>query len=503
LLTLNLLILAAQAQEAETLFNSLQRALLPVRGSFTQHPRKLNRTHQANLIIACVSEQLSAEILLEHYTQMEQDIPFLLVNHEDNISPALLKLCYAGARGLIASGDDVALVRAVRREYQILKLIYKNKELRSRLKQGEHKFKQLVERVNASASLDAERSPAHETYRSLFEKSATQTPPNHELLDLLAPEYRDAVQMLLTEPQQQMTTTTPAQPVTQPTVLHSTSQVPAKPVPQSPPPAPLTLEEQPHLELREPSEPGDGSLQANILQALQHNQCALAYQPMISLRGDSQEPFLISCFLRDSAVNEQDSITPLNYFDLPTEVLRWLIRQALIVLARCRQNQYKAHFVIELSSELIQDHELLIWICDQLRELNVRGHWISFQVAEASARDHTDAVTLLAQGLEQIKSHLALSQFGGSPDSELLLTQLPIHSIQLIPNLARYLGTDQLKQERVKQLIHSAHQVGIKTTLCGIEDELALATAWETGADYVYSHFLAAPLAEINWRVQA
>ncbi len=495
--TLKLLILAAESKQAESIFSALQQALLPVRGSFTQHPKKLERVRQCDLIIAAISAELSADLTAEYYSKLEPAIPLLVIADEQQDPQPLIRLLRAGGGGLLTPGDTAGLVRMVHLHWQTLRLTLQNEELRARLKKSERRLRQLLRAADPQLQqeeLQKRQQATSEAYRSLFGGGDGQ-PLGAEMLDLLAPEYRDAVKSLLGDGGD----APPAAPAAASPNVGGRVAAPApqsEPVPDN---SPLTLDADstPQLEQEDQATFTDSQLVNQIEHALDNDQLKLVYQPVVSLRGDSQEPY--SVLLRMLDENREfrpadDLLDPADRAGKMPAIDHWVIEHALASLAERRQQGHKAHLYVSLSSQTLADSQLLVWICDQLRAYNIRGHWISFQLKEDSVRSDPEAVTGFVDGLHQIKSRIIISHFGLHPDSELLLQQLAIDLIKLAPRLTLNLGADALKQERVKTLIASAQLHGTRTIAGSIEDELSLATVWTAGADYVQGNLIARPM---------
>jgi len=149
--------------------------------------------------------------------------------------------------------------------------------------------------------------------------------------------------------------------------------------------------------------------------------------------------------------------------------------------------------LLSLSNALLRDPELLLWICDQLRQHSVRGNWVSFQIQEQDIKTLGDAVHALASGLRQVKSRVVVGGFGRNPDSELLFDEFPLDFVRLAPAMTENLSTDPLKEGHVKHLLAAAQSRHIKSIAGCIEDERTLAAIWRAGADYVQGKVLGRP----------
>ncbi|MBK1647084.1 EAL domain-containing protein [Rhabdochromatium marinum] len=296
----------------------------------------------------------------------------------------------------------------------------------------------------------------------------------------------------------------------EPLELQPASQPAAPPSPDGElPPLTLATSEEPLPDLDEQPqvlsgrELSDDELIAQIERALKTDGFKLAYQPLVSLRGDSQERYSVLLRLLDdnrSFRAADDLLEPAARSGKLPEVDRWVIQQAMRELSERRRLGHRAHFLLSLSAALLQDQELLIWICDQLRQHSIRGNWLSFQIQENDARNLGDTAFQLASGLRQVKSQLVIGNFGSNTDSELMLNDFPLDFVRLAPSLTQNLDSDDLKQGHLKHLIDVAQQHHIKTLVGHIEDEHTLAKVWSAGADYVQGKLLGRPssIFELN-----
>jgi EAL domain-containing protein (putative c-di-GMP-specific phosphodiesterase class I) len=520
---LQLLILAATAADAEAVLGVLKRAQLPVRGAFSQNPKSLIRASHSDLILALIGATPAAREIAAAYAEIEQRIPLLVISPPGDGDDDALLLLRAGAQGLLAPGDEGALVRAVRREWKTWALARQAETLHARLKRSERHLQALLKAGVAAQgegrSGDPQRLDREAALRSLTGGiPAGEGAPHQGLADLLPADYREALGPLLGNRGAASGDQPP--PIPDLTLKPSGGELsPAEPAPgalielqpdSQPPQAghgadlpPLTLatSEEPLPDLGEPQAlsgqaPSDDELIEQIERALATDGFKLAYQPVVSLRGDSQERYSVLLRLLDdnrSFRAADDLLEPAARSGRLPDVDRWVIQHALRELSDRRQAGHRAHFLLSLSAALLQDEELLIWICDQLRQHSIRGSWVSFQIQEEDARALGDLTMGLGNGLRQVKSRLIVAGFGRGTDSELLLQEFPMDFVRLAPSLTQNLDADELKQGHVKHLLHSAQSRGIKTIAGCIEDERSLAAVWAAGADYVQGKVLGRP----------
>lgn len=156
----------------------------------------------------------------------------------------------------------------------------------------------------------------------------------------------------------------------------------------------------------------DDSITATIEQALETDGFSIMYQPIVSLMGDSQEHYSVLLRLRrehERTLTAQELLGPTARAGSLPDIDRWVIQRALSEQAKRRRMGQKVGCFLSLSTEIIQDDRLLLWICDALREFEVRGSWITFQIQEPEARLLADKWTTLADGLKRSNATSALT----------------------------------------------------------------------------------------------
>lgn len=514
------LILAPTAADAEGILAVLKRAQLPVRGAFSQNPKSLTRISHCDLILACVNEVVSARKTAAAYAETDQHIPLIVVAPPGADDEDVLHLLRCGARGLLSPDDEIALVKAVRREWKIWNLVRQAEALQVRLKRSEKHLQALL-RAGAdgrggAAPSDRQNTDNESIVRALIGTAETQGAGHESLVDLLSPDYREALEPLLGK-QPPAASPTVDGPEENPAATDSRTAEADAPLEVHPPSTPVDTGQQagaelPPLTLAVSEEPlpdlsdkpqtlsarevSDDELIDQIERALENDGFKLAYQPIVSLRGDSQEKYGVLLRLLDdnrAFRAADDLLEPAARSGRLPEVDRWVIQHALADLSHRRQAGHRVHFFLSLSSAVLQDPELLIWICDQLRLQSIRGNWVSFQIRESDARDLTEAAVNLGTGLRQIRSGLAISDFGLNTDSELLFSDFPLDYVKLAPSLTQGLQEDPLKQGRVKHLLATARKQNVRSIVGRIQDEYSLAEVWRIGADYVQGKLIGRP----------
>jgi multidomain signaling protein FimX len=244
----------------------------------------------------------------------------------------------------------------------------------------------------------------------------------------------------------------------------------------------------------------EDGLMARIQSALEGEGFTLAFQPIVSLMGDSREHYSVLVRLRrpdGTLTSAADIIRSAAGTGRMADIDRWVMRTAFALLSQRRRRGEKAAFFISLSADIVADEGLLIWICDALREFDLRGSWLTFQMQERDALRQAKAWAALAAGLRDIRCRICVNQHGlvdaadsggvGKPDF-----------VKFAPSLVDGLSHDKDKQHHLLELIRLARGRNVRTIITGVDDARSLNLLWDAGIEYVQGDYLQAPETGID-----
>jgi EAL domain-containing protein (putative c-di-GMP-specific phosphodiesterase class I) len=177
---------------------------------------------------------------------------------------------------------------------------------------------------------------------------------------------------------------------------------------------------------------------------------------------------------------------------------RWVIRHTIAEIANLHERKRKVNLFVNVAAETLQEERLLIWICDYLREYEVRGNWLTIQIAEEHAMRHPDAFSRLRDGLRKVKCRIALNRCGLGPDAQGVFENALADFARLAPELGAELATDERRQAQVRRLVEAAREAGTRSIVPHVADPYSLAQLWRMGVDYVQGNFLQVPAPSID-----
>ncbi|MDT8403261.1 EAL domain-containing protein [Sulfuriflexus sp.] len=236
--------------------------------------------------------------------------------------------------------------------------------------------------------------------------------------------------------------------------------------------------------------------------ALANDQFFLAYQPIVSLHGDTSENYEVLLRMQNAsgeAVLPHEFIPAAEQTSLMPEIDRWVIKHALQRLAEEHARDKKTSFFIKLSGYSLNEPGLLPWLSEQIKENRVAGDCIVFELDESSAFMHLNEAKAFITGMKQLHCKVVLDHFGSSLNSIKNLKHLDVDFLKIDGDLISSLAGDSQHQETVKSIIQTAHSMGKLTIAEFVQDANCLALLWQYGVNYIQGYFLQEPGTELDY----
>ncbi len=245
---------------------------------------------------------------------------------------------------------------------------------------------------------------------------------------------------------------------------------------------------------------------ANWVEAINHaieeNKFYLAYQPIVSLHGDTCENYEVLLRLRggnDSEILPEQFLPAADHAGLLPKIDRWVIQCALKQLSKEQANNHQTKFFIKLTGASLCDNSLLPWISEQMKEQRLSGDSVVFELDEASAVMHLTQAKAFIGGVKQLNCQIVLDHFGSGLNSIKNLKHLDVNYLKIDGSLISSLAHDDQHQETVQSIIQTAHSMGKLTIAEFVQDANSLALLWQFGVNYIQGHFLQEPSTVLDY----
>lgn len=235
--------------------------------------------------------------------------------------------------------------------------------------------------------------------------------------------------------------------------------------------------------------------------ALRDNAFYLVFQPIVSLHGDPNENY--EAYLRMS--DEGKEVDPREFIPLAEQtglmaaVDRWVLHNAVKVLAERWRDGKRTNLFVNLSGASLKDPTLLGWMRELLRAARLEGGCLVVEVAENVAQANLRTLKPFFDGLKQLHVRTALDHFGAAPNAIHLLRHIRTDFLKLEGSLVSSITRDPEQQKRLKGLAKAAKEAKCQTVAEFVEDANTLAVLWGSSIDYIQGHFLQPPIREMNY----
>ncbi len=236
-------------------------------------------------------------------------------------------------------------------------------------------------------------------------------------------------------------------------------------------------------------------------EALDTNRFKLLFQPIISLRGDSDEHY--EAFLRllqDDKEISPNEFLPINKQpQLAIRLDRWVILQNIKSLSSHRSRGHNTRLMLNVTPFTIQDKTFLPWLSVALKAARLPGDSLIFQMHEEHAITHLKQAKEFAKGLKELHCKVSLNRFGCAINPFNTLKHVDVDYVKIDGSFTEELQKSEQGREKVKEMIKSLQGAGKLVVVPLVENASVLSTLWQAGVNYIQGYYLQAPVAEMSY----
>lgn len=241
---------------------------------------------------------------------------------------------------------------------------------------------------------------------------------------------------------------------------------------------------------------------AAIQQALAADRFRLLFQPIISLRGSDEEYYEVYLRMLDEKGEE---ISPNHFLEAAanisaaTKIDRWVILESIKMLSQHRTKGNKTKLIVNIGRQSLCDESLIPWLGVAFKAAKLSPDSIVFQAQEIDVTNHLNAAKHFAEGLEKLKTHFSISNFGCSLNPFNTLSHVPATLIKVDGSFTTDIQNNNENPETLIQLIEKLNSENKITLVPFVENASVLSTLWQAGAHYIQGHYLQEPSTGMNY----
>jgi diguanylate cyclase (GGDEF)-like protein/PAS domain S-box-containing protein len=182
-------------------------------------------------------------------------------------------------------------------------------------------------------------------------------------------------------------------------------------------------------------------------------------------------------------------------FDLVQEIDRWVVAQAIRLIAEHEQHGRRVTLEVNISAKSIPDSELPQLIESLLAETKIDPSLLVLEITETTAIANMDEAVDFATRLSRLGCGFALDDFGRGFGSFYYLKHLPLNYLKIDGDFIRNLAHNLVDQQVVKAVVQISKALGLKTIAEYVGDEATVLALRHYGVDMMQGFHIGRPRA--------
>jgi len=221
----------------------------------------------------------------------------------------------------------------------------------------------------------------------------------------------------------------------------------------------------------------------------------LVYQPKLDLvsgRIQEAEALIRWHHPKLGMISPGKFIPMLEKSGLIRQVTRWVIKEAVQELIRCREYNARFRISVNISANDLTGEDLVDFIKEQLDPDIRKG--LCFEVTETEIIQNPEYAREAISDLHDAGVRWAIDDFGTGHSCLTYLSRFDIDEIKLDRSFVKNILTSPRDFDIVAGMIQLSHNLGLTVTAEGMEDEATLNALADMGCDTAQGYVIARPM---------
>ena len=243
--------------------------------------------------------------------------------------------------------------------------------------------------------------------------------------------------------------------------------------------------------------PGRLSLLSELRNAIERDELVIHYQPKVSLAsgGVIGAEVLVRWNHPERGFMPPDQFIPFaEQTGFITQITRWVLRNALEQCGIWHRQGRTLNIAVNLSARDLHTPDLANYIERQMIELAVKPEWITLEVTESAVMSDPARALATLEALHKMGIHLSIDDFGTGYSSFAYLKKMPVDEIKIDKSFVMGMLTDGDDATIVRTVIDLGHNLGLKVTAEGSENEGVLRALAALKCDLAQGYHISRPL---------
>ena len=243
-------------------------------------------------------------------------------------------------------------------------------------------------------------------------------------------------------------------------------------------------------------------VERELRQAVEREELALHYQPVVSLRTGEVTGF--EALVRwqhpkRGLLDPSEFVSIAEDSGLIDPIGRWVqeraCRQALAWHER-RPDARPLDVAVNLSARQVAHRDLPATVAEIITRTGMDPAHLRLEITESVLVEESATAIASLEALNEIGVRLVLDDFGTGYSSLAYLNRFPFHALKIDRSFVDALGIEQERTAIVEAIIGMARALSLDVIAEGVENEVQLAELKRLGCDYAQGHFFHAAMPE-------
>lgn len=246
----------------------------------------------------------------------------------------------------------------------------------------------------------------------------------------------------------------------------------------------------------------DKDIAKMVQNALNRGRFRLLFQPILSLRGSDKEHYEVLLRMVDE---EDNGISPNEFLDIAskigatTKIDRWVILEAIKLLAQHRAAGNNTRLIINLSRESLKDTALPPWLGVAFKAAKLPPEAIVFQIKETDINDHLNIAKSFTEQVTALGCQCSISHFGCALNPFNALQHISAQYIKVDGSFTQELQSGTGEPEALGELVSQIHEHEKITIVPFVENASVLSKLWQSGVHYIQGYYLQGPADNMDY----
>ncbi len=240
------------------------------------------------------------------------------------------------------------------------------------------------------------------------------------------------------------------------------------------------------------------ALMAELRAGISNDQLFLVYQPKIGLRSGraiGAEALVRWQHPKSGIIPPDQFIEPAEHTGLIRQVTSWVLKEALRQFKTWHLGGLEFSIAVNLSVRDLHEHQLVDQVKSLLSACGVKPANLRLEITEGKIMADPRHAMEIITGLTSLGVSFSIDDFGIGYSSLSYLKRLPVDELKIDKSFVMNMIQDKDDAMIVRSTIELAHNLGLKVTAEGVDDQETLNKLASLNCDAAQGYFISRPIS--------